>query len=128
MKILFPQLLLIGLLPILIPVDCNTGSAWAAECSQCCYPDPDQNLARAIAPLLARQCQDCRLFSAASCSPIQYGPGTMQTALIRYTLRLPDGTVATHCAHMMRGSSYEEWFTRLYPVDSILKPDCEAVR
>lgn len=128
MKFPFPLVLLIGLLPMLTPVDCGTGSPWTVPCSQCCHPEPDQNLAQAIAPLLARQCGDCRLLSAAPCSPIQYGPGTMETALIRYTLRLPDGTAATHCAHMMRGSKYEEWFTQLYPVDSLLKPDCEVTR
>ena len=115
----------------LCSAECDLTSPYVAMCKQCCYAQPNERLARQIAPLVALQCPDCRLLSAALCSDLQYDPVTgFTTTLIKYRLILPGGAEVEHCASMFKGGrdSYAsfEWNAWLYPPDSLLRPDCPA--
>lgn len=132
MKLPF-ALLPFALLTMLVRVDCTMTSPYIAQCTQCCYAEPDEfdkRLARQIAPLLARQCPDCRLLSAARCTELEQGYGSnIQSLLVHYKLILPGGSTAEHCAHIFRSQLNDwRWNGLLYPPDSLLKPDCIATR
>lgn len=98
-------------------------------CRQCCYVKNDEDLARVIAPILARQCFGCQLISAGQCTTLEKEFNGGESVLIHYKLTLPGGSVAVHCAEMERNEWTEwEWSVRLYPPDYGLKPDCAATR
>jgi hypothetical protein len=111
------------LILLLIPALSSAQTDWQL-CRQCCYAQPDEDLARVLAPILARQCPDCALLSAAQCTDVEDSAGGMMTMLVRYKIALPDGTRAVHCAKLSRSQWANAWSGFLYPLNHSLKPAC----
>lgn len=96
--------------------------AQGKPCRGCCETPDQPDLLPILAPELAEQCNDCILLAVAQC-PITEADIAAQQSILRYMIRLPDGTVVTALTPMT--STTGGWDLRLYPVGE-LAPPCDS--
>jgi hypothetical protein len=82
------------------------------DCRTCCESPDEPGLLRILAPELSAQCPQCALVAVAQC-PLTEADTAAQRSVLRYTLRLPDGTVSTYLAPMALTPA--GWHLVLYP-------------
>jgi hypothetical protein len=98
-----------------------TLQAQTTECRTCCGSPDEPDLLRILAYDLAAQCPDCQLLGVSQCT-LTDADIDASRAVLRYTLRLPDGTVSTHRTTMT--CTGQGWITPLYPPGDPL-PACD---
>jgi hypothetical protein len=74
-------------------------TALGGHCPACCDSPQEPRLLRILAPELSAVCPACTLLAVAQC-PLTDNDIAAQRSLLRYTLRLPDGTATTRIAPM----------------------------
>jgi hypothetical protein len=89
-----------------------SSQAQAPPCRACCDSPDEPGLLLILAPELADQCPACTLVAVAQC-PITEADIAANRSMLRYTLRLPDGSLTTSTAPMRM--TPDGWLLRLYP-------------
>jgi hypothetical protein len=98
-------------------------------CRPCCQSPDEPGLRLILAPELASQCQSCVLVSVAQC-PLTVADIAAQRAILRYTIRDPEGVTSTHLTPMTMpppstGSGQAPgWGLQLYPPGDPA-PECQ---
>jgi hypothetical protein len=99
---------------------CIAVHAQTTTCRSCCDAPDQPDLLPILVPELAEQCPGCTLVAVAQCRLTEADIAAQQS-MLRYTLRLPDGSTSTHLAPMTltppsTGSGQAPgWDLRLFP-------------